>query len=231
MNIPKTIHYCWFGGKPLPASARKCIDSWRRHFPGWEIRRWDESDFDINAIPFTRDAAAMGKWAFVSDYARFAILHTHGGIYFDTDVEVIAPFDDILARGPWMGWEKERNVIGVASGLGMGACSGMPVYREILDHYATLPFADTKGNILPGTVVKHVTDILLRHGLILEDTLQTVASITIYPDEYFNPLDDYTGRLHLTPLTHSIHWYAKTWVGQSPLRILAARIYHRLFKD
>ena len=91
MSIPRIIHYCWFGGKPLPPSALRCIDSWRRNFPGWEIRRWDESNFDINAITYTRQAASTGKWAFVSDYARFLILYRHGGIYFDTDVAVIPP--------------------------------------------------------------------------------------------------------------------------------------------
>lgn len=102
--IPKVIHYCWFGRKPLPKEACRCIDSWRRHCPEWEIRRWDEDNFDIDAVAYTREAASKGKWAFVSDYARFKILYDHGGVYLDTDVELIRPLDNIIARGPFMGF-------------------------------------------------------------------------------------------------------------------------------
>ena len=96
--IPKVIHYCWFGGKPLPASAQKCIDSWKKFLPGYEIVRWDESNFDVRAIPYISEAYDAGKYAFVSDYARFWVLYNFGGLYFDTDVEVIRPMDDIIAE-------------------------------------------------------------------------------------------------------------------------------------
>lgn len=228
--FPKTIHYCWFGGRPLPKSARKCIASWKKHFPDWEIKEWNESNFDINAIPYTRQAAERGKWAFVSDYARFHILYNNGGIYFDTDVEVIAPMENIISRGAFMGWEKSHVGVGVATGLGIGAPKGHPVYREIIDYYTTLPFIDENGRQLPGTVVKHVTDILLRHGLKLEDTLQTVGEITIYPHDYFNPLDDATGRLTITPNSRSIHRYDKTWCDNyGPVRTCVMRFIHRVF--
>ncbi len=223
------IHYCWFGSNPLPASALKCIDSWRRHFPGWEIKRWDESNYDINATLYTRQAAACGKWAFVSDYARFDILYREGGIYFDTDVEVIAPFDDIVERGPFMGWEKSPAGVGVNPGLGMGAPAGHPFYRQVLDHYASVPYLGPDGTPLPGTVVMHVTNQLLKHGLTLEDTFQTVAGINIYPHDYFNPLDDATGRLTITPNTRSIHRYDKTWCDSyGPMRTRIMRLIHRL---
>lgn len=224
-----TIHYCWFGGRPLPASALRCIDSWRRHFPGWTIREWNESNYDINATLYTRQAAECGKWAFVSDYARFDILYRHGGIYFDTDVEVIAPFDDIMAHGPFMGWEKSPIGSGVNSGLGLGAPAGLPLYREILDRYATLSYLAPDGRPLPGTVVTHVTDLLLTHGLKLDDTMQTVGGITIYPHDYFNPLDDATGRLTVTTNTRSIHRFDKTWCDNyGPTRIRLTRLLHRL---
>ncbi|MDE6612292.1 MAG: glycosyl transferase, partial [Muribaculaceae bacterium] len=103
--IPKTIHYCWFGRNPLPESALKCIASWRKYFPDYQIIEWNEDNFDVNAIPYTAQAYAAKKYAFVSDYARFKILYDHGGLYFDTDVEVIKPFDDILERGAFMGFE------------------------------------------------------------------------------------------------------------------------------
>ena len=104
--IPRTIHYCWFGGKPLPRDAEKYILSWKKYLPDYEIKRWDESNFDVNSIPYIKEAYAAGKYAFVSDYARLKILYEHGGIYFDTDVEVIKPLDDILSKGGFMGFEK-----------------------------------------------------------------------------------------------------------------------------
>lgn len=104
-RIPKVIHYCWFGGNPLPSLAEKCIASWRKYLPDYEIKRWDESNFDVNIIPYTKQAYEAKKYAFVSDYARFWILYNYGGLYFDTDVEVIRSMDDIIAAGPFMGCE------------------------------------------------------------------------------------------------------------------------------
>ncbi len=228
--IPKIIHYCWFGGNPLPKSALKCIASWRKHFPDYEIREWNESNFDVNLIPYTRQAYARKKYAFVSDYARFHILYEQGGLYFDTDVEVIRPMEDLLERGGFMGIEQDREATGVAPGLGLAIAPKDPLYKEILDHYATLPYEDEQGNILPGTVVKHTTDVLLRHGLKLRDELQQVAGIWIYPNEYFNPFDDATGKLNKTANTRSIHWYAKTWVDNyGPIRSWVTRWVHRIF--
>lgn len=230
MFIPRTIHYCWFGGRPLPTSALRCIDSWKRNFPGYEIRRWDESNFNIDAIPYTREAAASGKWAFVSDYARFLILYRHGGIYFDTDVEVIRPMDHILAAGAFMGFEKSHSGIGVASGLGIAAPAGHPFYKKILDHYSSIPYLGADGKPLPGTVVAHVTHLFLEAGLVPEDRLQCIEGITVYPNEYFNPLDDATGRLRITPRTCSIHHYDKTWCDNyGPMRTRFMRLLHRTF--
>jgi len=101
--IPKIIHYCWFGRNPLPASALKCIYSWRKFLPNYEIKEWNEDNFDVNIIPYTREAYEAKKYAFVSDYARFYILYHYGGLYFDTDVEIIKPMDDIVERGNFYG--------------------------------------------------------------------------------------------------------------------------------
>lgn len=222
--IPHTIHYCWFGGTTLPKSARRCIESWRRYFPGWEIRRWDESSCDVQATTYTADAYADGKYAFVSDYARFDILHRCGGIYFDTDVEVIRPFDDVVAAGPFMGMEK----LMVNPGLGLGVEGGEPLLAEILAFYKGLSYAGPDGRRLPGTVVSHTTEILRRHGYNDSGLKQTVAGFTIYPNDWFNPLDDITGRLHITRDTHSIHHYAKTWCDDAgPVRTRLSRMAHR----
>lgn len=228
--IPKVIHYCWFGGNPLPKSVRKCIASWRKHFPGYEIKEWNEGNFDVNGIPYTRDAYARRKYAFVSDYARFYILYRCGGVYFDTDVEVIRPMEDILERGAFMGIEQDGSVTHVAPGLGLAVPQGHGLYKEILDYYATLPFLDANGDIIPGTVVMHITNILLGHGLVRKDEMQQVAGMWIYPNDYFNPLDDATGRLNITANTRSIHWYSKTWLeNYGPFRTRITRWIHRIF--
>ena len=221
--IPQVIHYCWFGGAPLPAYAERCIASWRRHFPGWEIRRWDESNYDVRATPYTSEAYNARKYAFVSDYARFDILHRHGGVYFDTDVEVIRSFDAMLARGPFMGMEGTA----VAPGLGIAAEAGHPLLAELLALYRSMHFADAQGRQLPGTVVTHTTDLLMRRGYTRNGLPQTVAGFTIYPPEYLNPFDDITGRLTVTPRTLSIHHYSKSWCDTHPWRTRLSRMAHR----
>ena len=139
--IPKIIHYCWFGGKEKPQSAIKCINSWKKFFPDYEIKEWNESNFDVHSIPYTHDAYEAKKYAFVSDYARFWILYRYGGLYFDTDVEVIRPMDDLIAKGSFMGCEIDHGEnYSVAAGLGLAVVPGHPLYKQFLDIYATLPF-------------------------------------------------------------------------------------------
>ncbi len=226
--IPKTIHYCWFGRNPLPESALKCIASWRRFFPDYEIIEWNEDNFDVNAIPYTTQAYAAKKYAFVSDYARFKVLYDHGGLYFDTDVEVIKPFDDILSRGAFMGCELEAPRSGAVNpGLGLGVAPGLGLYKDLLDIYSDLSFLNEDGSHNLTTIVKYTTDLLKKRGLKPVDEIQTIEGINIYPKEYFNPLNDNTGRLDITPNTHSIHWYSKTWLEVSPWRMRLSRMAHR----
>ena len=207
--IPKVIHYCWFGRNPLPPLAVKCIGSWRKFLPDYEIREWNEDNFDVNAIPYTREAYEAKKYAFVSDYARFKILYEHGGLYFDTDVEVIRPLDDIIARGPFMGCERDTSgatAPAVAPGLGL--------YRELLDLYATLHFRNADGSLNFKTVVQYTTELLCEHGLQNTPDIQEVAGVWIYPKEYFCPIDYHTKECHITKRTHSIHHYAESWHGR-----------------
>lgn len=226
--IPKIIHYCWFGRNPLPESALKCIASWRKFFPDYEIREWNEDNFDVNSIPYTRQAYEAKKYAFVSDYARFKILYDYGGLYFDTDVEVIRPFDDILTRGAFMGCElTASHGDAVNPGLGLGVAPGQGLYAELLAKYATLQFLNEDGSHNLTTIVKYTTDLLVGHGLKATDDIQVVAGVTIYPKEFFNPLNDNTGKLEITPNTHSIHWYSKTWLDVHPFRMWMSRTAHR----
>lgn len=230
--IPKVIHYCWFGRNPLPDSALKCIASWRKFLPDYEIKEWNEDNFDVNIIPYTAEAYQAKKYAFVSDYARFWILYHYGGLYFDTDVEVIKPMDDIIARGPFMGVEvpsKGGSLPLVAPGLGLGAELQMLFYNEILDYYNNLHFLGDDGMPNEVTVVRHNTNVLQQHGLQPTNDIQQVAGVWIYPRDYFNPLDDLTGRLAQTPNTYAIHWYTRTWSNSPAWRIKLSRLSHRIF--
>ena len=150
--IPKVIHYCWFGRNPLPPLAKECIASWKKFLPDYEIKEWNEDNFDVNIIPYTAEAYKQKKYAFVSDYARFWILYQHGGLYFDTDVEIIRPLDDIIAKGPFMGFELDpdgensplkyapRFAYSVALGLGFGVERGNRVMERLLNYYQDLSF-------------------------------------------------------------------------------------------
>ena len=210
MMIPKIIHYCWFGGKPLPELAQKCIESWKKYCPGYEIKRWDETNFDINCCDYVREAYEAKMWAFVSDYARFKILYENGGVYFDTDVELIKPIDDIITKGSFMGLEKSNKAY-TAPGLGLAANAGLGLAEEVLDSYHNSHFVKNKNGSYE-TVVTRVTNIILKHGDINRDKITEIAGITIYPPEYFCPLNYYTGEMNITENTRSIHHYMASWV-------------------
>lgn len=238
-SIPKVIHYCWFGGNPLPKLAEKCIASWRSYFPDYEIKEWNESNFDVNMIRYTSEAYKNGKYAFVSDFARFWILYQYGGLYFDTDVEVIRSMDDIVESGPFMGCEKDANETGrypdVNPGVGLGMSRGHPIIKELLEAYKKLSF--TEENITGNykTVVDYTSELLAKHGLTDADGIQVVESIRIYPKEYFNPLE-HINQLHITDNTRSIHYFAGTWVSRKDklkkrfVMLLGPQIYRVLLK-
>lgn len=211
-NIPKVIHYCWFGGNPLPELDIKCIDSWKKYFPDYEIREWNETNFDLECCDYVKEAYKSKKWAFVSDYARFYILYKYGGLYFDTDVEVIKSFDSILSKGAFMGCEASDKC---APGLGLGCNPGLEIYKEILDFYHTRHFIKEDGSIDTTTVVKYTSDILYKHGWMANGDIEKVSDIYIYPSEYFCPINYNTGKLNITDNTYSIHWYTASWHSKS----------------
>ena len=226
--IPKIIHYCWFGGNPLPESAKKCIASWKKYFPDYKIMEWNESNFDIHVSAYVEEAYKEKKWAFVSDYARFWIIYRYGGLYFDTDVEVIRPFDEILASGPFMGCEYllDSNFrVGVNPGLGLGAEAGMSFYKELLDFYKNIHFLNDNGEQNKNTIVDYTSLLLGKHGWVPDNSIQNVAGITIYPSEYFCPLDYMTGKLTITKHTFSIHHYTASWLNSTEELIIKISIF------
>lgn len=244
--ISKKIHYCWFGRGEKPKLAQKCIASWRKYFPDYEIIEWNEDNYDVNKILYTRQAYASKKYAFVSDYARFDVLYQYGGVYFDTDVEVIRPFDDILENGAFMGCEidgsdcleserihtSSNNGRSVNPGLGIAAAPGLGIYKEILDFYETQSFLNQDGSVNQETVVSKTTKVLLEHGMRNIKGIQKVGEVTIYPKEYFNPMNNNTGKLDITDNTHSIHWYSMSWLDfRAKTKSRITRVFHRLFGE
>lgn len=230
-KIPKVIHYCWFGGNPLPETVHKCMESWKRFCPDYEIKCWNESNYDVNACDYTKEAYEAGKWAFVSDCARFEILYLHGGIYLDTDVEIIRPLDDILEQGAWFGVEQSDNgEILVNPGLGMAAEAGHPFYKRMLDQYARMHFLNPDGTRNQTTVVKYTTDLLRKHGLKEEAGIQCVEGIRIYPWDYFCPVEYRTGIMTITSNTRTIHHYSASWLDEKEKKAhLVAQKAARLF--
>lgn len=211
-TIPKIIHYCWFGRNPLPELAKKCIASWKKFLPDYEIKEWNENNYDVRKIPYIAQAYDAKKYAFVSDFARFDILYEHGGVYFDTDVEVIKPLDDILRRGSFAGVERTGDAGSLNAGLGIASPAASEIYKEILDSYKESSFIKADGSLDLTTVVTRVSNIFKKHGLKDVDEIQKVCGVTVYPAEYFCPKSLETGKLHITGNTRTIHWFDGSWL-------------------
>ena len=220
--IPKIIHYCWFGRNPLPQLALDCIASWKKYLPDYEIKEWNEDNFNVNIIPYTAEAYKQKRYAFVSDYARFWILEKYGGLYFDTDVEVIRPMDDIIANGPFMGaedngrtWNKAYNI---AVGLGLGAEPHCIFIQEMMKLYDGLHFDYNPDIKKMMNIVTYTTQKLTALDMQNRCEIQKVGDFTIYPHDFFNPINTVTGRLHITENTRSIHHYAGSWVKKNSFK-------------
>lgn len=209
MAIPKKIHYCWLGRNPKPKSVLKCIESWKKYCPDYEIIEWNEDNLDISSHLYSKQAYDAKAWAFATDYFRLWIVYTHGGIYLDTDVQVIKPLDPLLENKAFMGFETE---VHIASGLGFGAEAGSPFLAENMKIYEDLSYLNEDGtyNRLPAP--EYSTKVARAYGL-TNDTgeIQKVLDLTCYPREYFAPKEFFTGRIHITRNTYTIHHYSATW--------------------
>lgn len=223
--IPKKIHYCWFGRAEKPKLIEKCINSWREKCPDYEIIEWNEDNFDINTCDYVREAYENKKWAFVSDYARFYILNKFGGIYLDTDVELLKCLDSFLTKN-FLAFENSKSV---NSGLIMGCESNDCLCKQMLEQYENDKFV-INGELNLKTVCVRATDILVDNGLELVDKTQEVMDYKIYDTTYFNPYDMDTGKITLRDNTVSIHHYAATWVSKNDkFRGKVYRIICRIF--
>lgn len=207
-RIPKKIHYCWFGDSKLPSLAKKCMDSWKHYLGDYEIKRWDESNFDISSYSYTKEAYEAGKFAFVSDYVRMHALYYEGGIYMDTDVEVVKNLDKFLIHEAFSGFESPDLI---STGI-IGSGKKHPWIEEILKYYRNISVDKSNSMFIePNTVL--ITKLSLEKGLILNNQKQTFAGVTIYPKEYFCPGDYDSNDLKKTDNTHTIHHFAGSWLS------------------
>ena len=226
--IPKIIHYCWFGRGEKPELAKKCIASWQKFCPDFEIREWNEDNCGDLAIPFMAEAYAAKKYAFVSDVMRLVVLEQYGGVYFDTDVEVLRDISPLLEDEGFIGFENDQFV---NSGQVLAAIPHHPVIGAMIAEYKTLHFLNPDGSINAVGCPHLNSDVMERFGLVRNGQEQLVAGIHVYPEDYFNPMDSTTGKLTKTEHTYSIHWYSMSWMGKSTqIRVKIGRVVRRAWK-
>lgn len=205
--IPKTIHYCWFGKKDLPPEAKRCIASWKKMCPDYDIIRWDENNFDVNQNPFIKAAYETKKWAFVSDYARLKVVYDNGGIYLDTDVELRKNLDSLREHGCYIGIQQNEFLCN--TGLGFGATKSNPVVLKMLESYDDLTFSES--HTLELSCPRLNNAVIRSYGLVSNTEITDLPEVTVYPPQYFDP---YGGKNLLCDETYSIHHYAASWTSE-----------------
>ena len=208
MSIPKKIHYVWVGKKALPEMAQKCIESWRKYLPDYEIIEWNESNFDISSNRYCREAYEARKYAFVSDYIRVAVLHQYGGIYMDTDVEVVQAFpEEFLECESFSGYETPGTI---PTGI-MGSVPGQAMFARMMEYYTSARFLNEDGSFNIVTNVKTITEIAKAHGFIPDGEKKTVLGFTLYPQTYFCPLSHDSEETCFSEQTYTIHHFSGSW--------------------
>jgi len=208
-EIPKIIHYCWFGGKEKPDIVKKCINSWRVILPDYEIIEWNEKNFNTNCNRYVREAYESKKFAFVSDYVRLHALYEIGGIYLDTDVEVFKSFNDLLNHDSFWGFEQE-NFIATST---IGSVKGNQLVKLFLDSYKSKDFIRENGSQNQLTNVAIVTDLLKNKGLKINGEYQEIDGMgAFYPQTYFSPYDYINCRKFITENTYAMHHFYKSWL-------------------
>ena len=206
--IPKKIHYCWVGGNPLPESAKKCIRSWKKYCPDYEIIEWNETNYDFTKKAYMKEAYEAKKWGFVPDYARLDIIYEHGGIYLDVDVEVVKSFDDLLEHAGFAGFETEEYV---NFGQGFGAEAKNPLIKNLLNSYEKLQFINPDGSLNLIASPELNTEVLKECGLVCNGETQMINGFTILPSDFLCPKSLYDGIIRQTYNTYSIHHFESTW--------------------
>lgn len=226
-TIPKIIHYCWFGKNKKSKLAKKCIKSWKKFGKGYRIIEWNETNYNISAAPlYVRQAYEARKWAYVTDYVRLQVVYENGGIYLDTDVEVIRPLDSLLNHHAYFGLEDGKYV---ATGLGFGAEKGATILTELMTDYRSIPFiqADGSYDLLPCPVRN--TQVFSKYGLMPKNEIQVVENgVTVYPSDWFDPIDHKNFQILKTENTYSIHMYAGSWFRDEEKETLKRNRVHAI---
>ncbi len=211
--IPKIIHYCWFGKDEMPDNIKSYIKTWEEKCPDYKIIKWSEENFDVNMSKFSRQAYELKKYAFVSDYARFYALNKFGGIYMDTDMELLKPLDDFLNNDFFMGYEENRADSLITTCI-IGSAAGYDFNRQVMDMYDRMDFIRSDGSyeMTPNTVF--ITDILhKKHGIKTSSEYEK-DGVHIYPWDYFHPMSLISGKLNITDNTYAIHRHTLLWVSK-----------------
>lgn len=224
--IPKIIHLCWLSGDPYPAKIEKCITSWKQYLPDYEIRLWDTNRFPLQESLFVKQAYEAKKYAFAADYIRFYALYHEGGIYLDSDVEVLKSFDELLHLPYFVGAEKA----GTIEAAIMGAEKGNAWVKKCLDYYRDRPFILPDGSLdihkLPEIMVEELSKTMQLRFIKLEESQKEESftnpnEVVILPDDYFSPKLFDSREVIITPQTYAIHHYQNSWFSPK------AKIYYR----
>ncbi len=220
--IPKIIHYCWFGRGKMPAKATRCLESWTNHLPDYTLQRWNEDTFDISQIRYVKQAYEAGKFAFVTDYVRLHALYHVGGVYMDTDVEVLKSLDPLLPLPGFSGFESDTEI---PTGI-MATEQHNPWAKEQLDYYADRPFLKDDNAFDYTTNVEIISRSMQANGFVLNNTYQVYKNcMHIFPKDYFCPKTR-AGEIMLTRHTYCIHHFEGSW---QPARYkLKKFIFHRV---
>lgn len=218
--IPKKIHYCWFGGKKIPEKNKKWMESWKKYCPNYEIIEWNESNYDIGKNKFMKQAYESGKWGFVPDYARLDIIYEYGGIYLDTDVELIKPLDELLYQYGFAGVDDSRRI---SLGLGFGAVMHNKTIGEMRKLYENKEFDPNNMVSAPDMMREY----FLKCGFKMNGEYQELEDITIYPEKVLSAKSNYTGLIKPTKYTFSIHHYDGSWQDEEKMKPIHAM--HELY--
>ena len=232
MSIPKVIHYCWFGKGKMPPLAEKCIASWKKYCPDYQIVCHNEDNFDVSQNRYAKEAYDAKKWAFVSDYVRLKVLYENGGIYLDTDVEIVKPIDDLIKESGYMGFD-DNGVI--STGLGFACEKGNELVKILLADYDDISFVRPDGSYDITPCPDRNTETMVKLGLDLGIKNQMFMGIHMLPEDYLCPMKYYTGKKIITKNTYSIHHFCASWTSAAAKRtlfvkrIIGVKLYNKLY--
>ena len=224
--IPRVIHYCWFGGREMPDWQKHCVASWHRYCPDYEFRLWNEENYDIHRCQYMADAYASGRMGFVPDFARLDVLYQYGGVYLDTDVELLRPLDELLYQSAFCG-AQVGNAVNLGSGF--GCVPGLEIIRELRDEYRTAVFRRADGTYELTSSPTYQTRTLARHGYRTDNTYQVIDDLAVYPSDVFCGPTCLTGRRDTTPNSYALHLPSLSWANLE--RISAAGRTLRMIQE